>query len=69
MDWTKRRGTAAKRIMNPALYDELPFSWKKDIANLILQHNIPEELILNLDQHPTGVYSKKVPMSNIDDKG
>ena len=47
----------AKRTMNPALYDELSFSWKKDIANLILQHNIPEERILNLDQTPPGFTS------------
>ena len=52
MDWTKRRGTTAKREMNSALYDELSFSWKKDIASLILQHDIPEELIFNLDQTP-----------------
>ena len=51
----------------------------KDIVNLILQYNIPEELILNLDQTPLGftsaskvtfapMGSKKVPISNIDDK-
>ena len=79
MDWIKHRGTAAKRTMNPALYDELSFSWKEDIANLMLQHNIPEEPILNLDQTPLGftsaskltfapIGSKKVPISNINDK-
>ena len=49
MEWSKRRGKTAKLEMNPALYEQLIFSWKKDIANLVLQHNIPVELILNLD--------------------
>ena len=79
MDWTKRKGTTSKRTMNPALYDELSFSWRKDIDNLILQHNFPEEFTLNLDQTPMGftsvskvpfasMGSKKVPISNINGK-
>lgn len=35
---------------NPTLCEELTFSWKKNNANLLLQHKIPDELILNLDQ-------------------
>ena len=31
MEWSKCRGTTAKREMNPALCEELTFSWKKDI--------------------------------------
>ena len=31
MDWTKRRGTKAKQEMHPALYEELSFSWKKNL--------------------------------------
>ena len=52
MDWTKRRGTKAKQEMHPALYEELSFSWKKKLADMILLHDIPEELIFNLDQTP-----------------
>ena len=29
MNWVKRRGTTAKRAMNPSIYDELAFTWKK----------------------------------------
>ena len=78
LDWSKRRGTTAKREMNPSLYDELPLSWKKEIADLILRHKVSEELVLNLDQTPLELTSasnvtfaphgaKKVPISNIDD--
>ena len=79
LDSSKRRGTTARREMNPALYDELALSWKKEIADLILRHKVPEELVLNLDQTPLGLTSaskatfaphgaKNVPVSNIDDK-
>ena len=39
LDWVKRRGTTAKREMNPALY-ELTFSWKRKIAQTVLDHNV-----------------------------
>ena len=29
MNWVKRRGTTAKRTINPAVNDELAFTWKK----------------------------------------
>ena len=65
--WSKRRGTTAKNKMKPALYEELTFSWKKDIVNLVLQHNIleVEVLILNLDQTPLALASAfKVTMAS-----
>ena len=34
MNWVKRRGTTAKTHMNPALYEELTFNWKKKIASI-----------------------------------
>ena len=55
--WNPWNGERAKREMNPALYEELLFSWKKDIVNLVLQRNIPEEYILNLDQTPLALVS------------
>ena len=64
IEWPKRKGTTAKREMNPALYEELTFSCKKDITNLMLQQNIPE-LILNLDQTPLALASVyKVTMAS-----
>ena len=29
LDWVKHRRTTAKKEMNPALYEELTFSWKR----------------------------------------
>ena len=49
MNWIKRRGTTAKRTMNPALYDELTFTWKKKIAEKVFEHKIHNDLILNFD--------------------
>ena len=57
VEWVKRRGMKSKRAMNPALDDELVFSWKKEIADLVLRHNFPEKLILNLEQTPSGLTS------------
>ena len=57
MESSKSRGTTPKREINPEIYEELRFSLKKDIVNLVLQRNIPDELILNLDQIPLGLVS------------
>ena len=60
MEWSERRATTAKREMKLAemkLYEELAFSWEIYIANFVLQHNILEELILNLDQTPLALVS------------
>ena len=54
MDWVKRKGTTAKRTMNPALYDELVFNRKKKIAEKVFEHKIHNELILNFDKTPVG---------------
>ena len=53
MDWVKRRGTTAKREMNPTLYKELTFSWTRNIANVIYEYQINNDMILNFDQTPS----------------
>ena len=79
MNWVKRRGTTAKRTMNPALYDELAFTWKKKIAEKVFEYKIHNDLILNFDQTPLGftcpaktTFTEKnpetVPIGNLDDK-
>ena len=40
LDWVKRRYTTAKGEMNPGLYEELTFSWKRKIPNPIFEHKI-----------------------------
>ena len=58
MDWVKRKGTTAKRAMNPALYDKLPFTWKS-ISEKVFEHKISKYLIIiNFDRHRS---QKKVP--------
>ena len=65
--------------MNPALYDELTFSWKRKIAQAIFEHKIHNDMILNFDQTPLGFTApnkatftergaKTVPIANADDK-
>ena len=79
MNWVKRRGTTAKLTMNPALYDELAFTWKKKIAEKVFEHKIHNDLILSFDQTPLGftcpaktTFTEKnaetVPIGNLDDK-
>ena len=79
LDWVKRRYTTAKGEINPALYKELTFSWKRKIANTIFEHKIQEEMILNFDQTALGFTAPKkstftgkgvhsVPIANADDK-
>ena len=65
--------------MNPALYEELTFSWKRKIANAIFEHKIQKEMILNFNQTAvgfttpnkstfTGKRVHSVPIANVDDK-
>ena len=50
----KRRGTTAKREMNPALYEELTYTRNRKIANDILEQSTHNEMILDFDQTPLG---------------
>ena len=50
LDWVERSISTAKKKMSQALYPELTFSWKKKIAQIILEHDILEKIILNFDQ-------------------
>ena len=66
-------------MIKRALYEELTFSWKEKIAQIVLEHNIPEKMILNFYQTPVGFTSpnkttyadkesESVPITNVDDK-
>ena len=79
LDQIKRHYTTAKRELNPALYEELKFSWKRKIPDAIFQHKIEKEMILNSDQTDlgfttpnkstfTGKRVHSVPIANVDDK-
>ena len=66
-------------VFNRALYEELTFSSKEKIVQIVLEHNIPEKMILNFYQTPFGFTSpnkttytdkesESVPITNEDDK-
>ena len=78
LDWVKRRSATAKREMNPSLYEELTFTWKRKTANVIFKQ-IHNEIIRNFDQTPVGftvsnktTFAEKgaqsVPVANVDNK-
>ena len=52
MNWVKRKGTTAKRKMNPGFYEKFVFTWEKKIAEAVFEHKIRSNFILNLDQTP-----------------
>ena len=65
--------------MNPPLFEEMIFAWKRKIAQLVLEHTIYEKMILNFEQNPVGFTSaiaatytydrsESVPITNVDDK-
>ena len=79
MNWTKRKGTAGKVEPSKKFLDEEKFTFQRKISNVILDHDVPSALVLNLDQTPLsyvspGKYtfsskgSKNVPIKGLDDK-
>ena len=65
--------------MNPALYEELAFYWKRKIANAFFEHKIQKEMILNFHQTALGFPAQNkftftgkgvhsVPIANVDDQ-
>ena len=65
--------------MNPSLYEELCFTWKKKIAEQVFGNKMHRSLVLNFDQTPlrftspskvtfTKKNSRNVPIAKIDDK-
>ena len=53
-DWLQGKDITAKREVNSALFKELVFTWKKEIAKTVFEHKIPSDLILYFDQTPLG---------------
>ena len=65
--------------MNPALFEEFIFSWKRKITNAIFEYKIQKEMILNFNQTApgftalnkstfTGKGVNSVPIANVDNK-
>ena len=79
MEWVKRKGTTRKVEPSENFLQEEKFSYQRDISRVALEHDIPLDLVLNLDQTPLsyvspGKYtfclkgSTTVPIKGVDDK-
>ena len=79
MDWVKRKGTTGKIEPCSKFLEEEKFTFQRAIGKVVSDHDIPIELVLNLDQTPLsyvspGKYtfdlmsSKTVPIKGVNDK-
>ena len=79
MHWTKRKGTTGKVEPSEQFYLEEKLTFQKAISAAICDHDIPKELVLNLDPTPLSYVSpgkytfnptgaSTVPIKGIDDK-
>ena len=79
MEWVKRRETTGKAEPSEKFLPKETFSYQREISRVVLKHDIPLDLVLNLDQTPLtyvppGKYtfylkgSTTVPLKGVDDK-
>ena len=79
MDWVKRKGATGKVEPCSKFLEEEKFTFQRAVAKAVSDHDIPMEVVLNLDQTPLsyvspGKYtfdlkgSKIVPIKGVDDK-
>ena len=52
MKWTKRKGTTSKVEPSQQFLDEEKLTFQRNISTIIEDHDIPKDLILNLDLTP-----------------
>ena len=79
MNWVKRKGTTGKIEPSAQFLQEEKFTFQRQISEIVDRHNIPPEMILNLDQTPLAYVSPgkftfaqagstTVPIKGVDDK-
>ena len=79
MKWTKRKSTTGKVEPSQQFLDKEKLTFQRNISTIIEDHDIPKDLILNLDQTPLSYVSpgkytfnpkgtKTVPIKGVDDK-
>ena len=79
MKWTKRKGTTGKVESSQQFLDKEKLTFQRNLSTIIEHHDIPKDLVLNLDQTPlsyvsAGKYTfnpkgaKTVPIKGVDDK-
>ena len=57
MDWVKRKGTTGKVEPSEKFLEEEKFTFQRAISQIVLEHAIPLDLALNLDQTPLSYVS------------
>ena len=79
MKWTKRKGTTGKVESSQQFLDKEKLTFQRNLSTIIEHHDIPKDLVLNLDQTPLSYVSpgkytfnpkgaKTVPIKGVDDK-
>ena len=58
-NWTKRKGTTGKVKPSKKFLEEEKFTFQRKISNVILDHDVPSALVLNLDQTPLSYVSPR----------
>ena len=57
MNWTKGKGTTGKVEPSKKFLEEEKLTFQRKISNVILDHDVPSALALNLDQIPLSYVS------------
>ena len=57
VEWVKRKGTTGKVEPSEKFLQEEKFSYQREISRVVLEHDIPLDLVLNLDQTPLSYVS------------
>ena len=57
MNWTKRKGTTRKVELSKKFLKEEKFTFQRKISNVILDHDVPSAIVINLDQTPLSYVS------------
>ena len=69
MKLSRRTTTTSRPVVTRALWQEIHTQYLHDIASIVQAHNIPDELILNLDQTPSKfVSASKLTMAGEGEK-
>ena len=69
MNWTKQKGTTRKVVRSKKFLEEAKFTFQRKISTVILDHDVPSELDLNLDQTPVSYVSQGKGSKNVPIKG
>ena len=61
LDWVWQSRSTAEKDMNPVLFVELAFSWKRNVAKIVIEHYIHKKMLLSFENTPVGWLFKIKP--------